>query len=108
VAVKLKYIPALILLVAATCAESTGIDVIGAKNDSPERQDVDVFYLSGDDEQLLVRIEPGSSVALESSITRQCTQGALIARYPDGEEVERRAPGVCVGTIWLINGNGAD
>jgi hypothetical protein len=85
-------------------------DVIGAKNDSPERQEVEVFYLLDDDEELLVPapLAVGGSVRLEGSTTGRCTEGVLIARYLDGEEVERKGPGVCEGTMWLINGDPTD
>lgn len=41
------------------CIEPGNRDVIVAKNDSPERQDVEVFYLPDGEEELLVRVAPG-------------------------------------------------
>lgn len=51
---------------------------------------------------------PGSSLALEGSTAGECTEGVLVARYLDGVEVERRPPGVCTGSVWLINGDPTD
>jgi hypothetical protein len=92
------------------CIEPGNRDVIVAQNDSPERQEVEVFYLIDGEEQLLVPvpIAVGSSPGLESSVTGDCTKGTLVARYLDGAEVERKPPGVCVGTVWRINGDPAD
>lgn len=99
----------LLLLMASTCGgELSNREVIGAKNDSPERQDVEVFYLVDGEEQTLGLINPGGSIRLREAITGQCTEGVLIARHLGGEEVERRGPGLCVGTLWAINGDPSD
>lgn len=98
----------LLVLMGSACGELSNDEIILAKNDSPERQNVEVFYLIDGEELLMVEVQPGSSPRLDSSITGRCTQGILIARYLDGEEVERRGPGVCAGTTWRINGDPSD
>jgi len=92
------------------CVEPGNQEVILAYNVSPDREEVEVFYLLDDVEELLVPVPigVGSSPQLREAITGQCTEGVLMARYLDGEEVERRGPGVCVGTVWRINGDPSD
>lgn len=86
-----------LVLIGSMCQDSSNEEIIGVENDSPARQNVEVFYLIDGEERLMVEVPPGSSVRLRNAITRRCTEGILIARYLDGEEVERRGPGVCAG-----------
>lgn len=109
VSVKRLAMTLVVVGVLSGCVEPGSRDVILARNDSAERQEVDVsYFVEGEEEQFLVRVPVGGSPGLREAITGRCTEGFLIARYLDGEEVERRGPGVCVGTVWRINGDSAD
>jgi hypothetical protein len=69
--------------------------------------EVNVYEVTQDEgEELLVTIALGGSVQLDD--VGECTETHLVARLPDGTEVERRPPGFCEGDVWRINGDEAD
>jgi hypothetical protein len=60
---------------------------------------LDIYYELDDEETLIWTLEPGQTGALGFS---ECTEGDLVARRDDGQEVARRPPPLCVGDNWRI------
>jgi hypothetical protein len=72
-------VAAIMILVAAVlgCVEPGSREVILAKNDSPERQEVDVSYvLDGEEEQFLVRVPVGGSPGLRKRLRVHARKGS--------------------------------
>lgn len=96
----------LVFVFAAACfVERLGSPT--ALNVTSTEDDVTVYELTEDgEEEFLATIAFGRSVEL--SIPGDCSISTLVARLPDGTEVERRPPGFCNGDVWRINGDEAD
>jgi len=100
------FLAVLVFVFAAACwiekpGPPTAINVTSTKDD------LTLYEVTEDgEEELLATISFGRSVELSGP--GGCSDSTLVARLPDGTEVERRPPGFCEGDVWRINGDDTD
>lgn len=81
----------------------------GVVNDTD--QDIEVYILDHNrsrDDVLAASLQPGGSITPSGTLVGPCTEETLVARIPNGEEIERREPGLCEGEFWSVNGDPND
>jgi hypothetical protein len=87
---------------AILVAGCTGFGAVEPERSSITNQTsvtIDIYLEVAGEEQLLwERLGPG-----QTTVLNQCTDGDLVARRRNGDEVARRAPPLCPGEQWLIN-----
>ena len=97
---------AVCVLVLVACDEPNPAAVLNGTN-----KDIDVYVLdhggSGED-VLAMTLAPGGSRSLSGQLVATCTAETLLATSADGDEIERREPGLCEGDVWRVNGDPED
>ena len=77
-------------------------------------QPIEVYNVVDGEEEFVISIEPAtggrqSQKLFDASFTQpeECTEGDLVARTLEGEEVARLTESLCIGETWLINNDGS-
>ena len=95
------------LLLVACSMEPPGAPAVS--NASGER--IDVFLVGrgdGGENVKVFTLEPGSGAKISVGLPADRTGNELLAANEDGEEVERREPGLCLDEVWRVNGDPSD
>lgn len=53
-------------------------------------------------------LPPASGAGVTVGLEGDCTGHELLALTEDGQEVERREPGLCLDELWRVNGDTSD
>jgi hypothetical protein len=81
----------------------------GVLNDTGET--IDVFLVGGGDNSedvVVLTLSPAIGGEVTEGLEGDCTGHELLAVTEDGQEVERREPGLCLDEVWWVNGDTSD
>ncbi len=78
-------------------------------NDTVETIDVFLVGRGDDGEDVKVfTLPPASGAKVTEWLVGDCTGHELLAMTENGQEVERREPGLCLDEVWRVNGDTSD
>ncbi|MEX0795786.1 MAG: hypothetical protein WD274_03745 [Acidimicrobiia bacterium] len=98
---------AILCLLTACSMEPPGAP--GVSNGTGETIDVFLVGRGDDGENVKVfTLPPASGARITEWLVGDCTGHELLAVTEDGQEVERREPGLCLDDVWRVNGDPSD
>jgi hypothetical protein len=62
----------------------------------------------GGEDVKVFTLPPASGAKISVGLEGDCTGHELLALTEDGQEAERREPGLCLDEVWLVNGDPSD